>query len=107
MLTDLLLMLYRREGQVLLAPLYDRGSTASYPEIEKEIGLAVQECSRGLRRFLSGRRRRAEEQRKQEYIQKYIPHIGEALQDILGFSDGERTKVIDKLTEVLEKSRKG
>ncbi len=80
---------------------------APYPEIEKEIVLAVQECTRGLRRFLSRKRRRAEEERKRDYIQKYIPHIGEALRDILEFSDAERDRVIGKLTEVLEKSRKG
>ena len=80
---------------------------ASYPEIEKEIVLAVQECTRGLRRFLSGQRRQAEEKRKRDYIQKYIPHIGAALQEILGFGDKERDKVVDKLTDVLERSRKG
>jgi len=78
---------------------------APYPEIEREIILAVQECARGLRRFLRGRRRRAEEQRKREYIEKYIPHIGEALQDILKFSDAERTRLNKKLTDVLERSR--
>ncbi|MHC5035094.1 MAG: DNA topoisomerase VI subunit B, partial [Planctomycetota bacterium] len=51
-------------------------AVAPYPEIEKEIVLALQECMRGLRRYLSGRRRRAEEQRKRDYIEKYIPHIG-------------------------------
>ena len=65
----------------------------------------MQECARGLRRFLRGRRRRAEEQRKREYIEKYIPHIGEALQDILKFSDAERTRLNRKLTDVLERSR--
>jgi DNA topoisomerase-6 subunit B len=69
--------------------------------------LAVQECARGLRRYLSRRRRRAEEQRKRDYIEKYIPHIGEALQEILDLSDRERKKVVDNLTVVLEKSRKG
>ncbi|MHC4789120.1 MAG: DNA topoisomerase VI subunit B [Planctomycetota bacterium] len=80
---------------------------ASYPEIEKEIVLALQECARSLRRHLRGKRRRAEERRKREYIEKYIPHISEALQEILAFSDSERDKLTDKLTDVLEKSRKG
>ena len=78
---------------------------APYPEIEKEIMLAVQECARDLRRCLNRRRRRAEEKRKREYIQKYIPHIGEALQEILGFSDRERKKIDKNLTTMLEKSR--
>ena len=80
---------------------------ASYPEIEKEITLAVQECARILRRHLSGKRRRAEEQRKRDYIEKYLPHIGEALQEILGFADEERTAIIESLTTVLENSRTG
>jgi DNA topoisomerase-6 subunit B len=78
---------------------------ASYPEIQKEIVLAVQECTRGLRTFLSRRHRAAEERRRRDYIEKYIPHIGEALQEILAFSDAERTKVVANLTEVLEHSR--
>jgi DNA topoisomerase-6 subunit B len=80
---------------------------APYPEIEKEIILAVQECARGLRRFLGGQRRRAEEQRKRDYIEKYIPHIGEALQEILKFDDAERAEIVDNLTIVLERSRSG
>ncbi len=78
---------------------------APYPEIEKEIMLAVQECARDLRRFLNRRRRRAEEQRKREYIQKYIPHIGEALQEILEFSDRERKRIDKNLTTMLEKGQ--
>ncbi|MGD2176014.1 MAG: DNA topoisomerase VI subunit B, partial [Candidatus Brocadiaceae bacterium] len=78
---------------------------ASYPEIEKEIVLALQECARDLRRFLRRRKKRVEEERKREYIQKYIPHIGEALQEILQFSDKEREGVVENLTTVLEKTR--
>jgi len=80
---------------------------APYPEIEREIVLAVQECARHLRLFLSRRKRRAEEQRKRQYIQKYIPHIGGALQEILGFSDGERERIIESLADILERSRSG
>jgi len=80
---------------------------APYPEIEREIVLAVQECTRQLRLFLSRRRRHAEEQRKKDYIEKYIPHIGEALQEILGFPDRERESVVESLTRVLEKARGG
>ncbi len=82
-------------------------AVASYPAIEKEITLAVQECARGLRRHISGNRRRAEERRKREYIEKYIPHIGEALQEILQLTDVRRDNVVASLTEVLERSRAG
>ncbi len=82
-------------------------AVASYPEIEKEIVLALQECARPLRRFLRGRKRRAEEKRKRQYIESYIPHIGEALQEILGFPDKERDELVESLTDVLERSRNG
>ncbi len=82
-------------------------AVAFYPEIEKEIILALQDCGRHLRRYLKRRRRKAEEKRKREYIEKYIPHIGEALQDILGFDDGERTRIITDLTEVLKNGHDG
>jgi DNA topoisomerase-6 subunit B len=82
-------------------------AVADYPEIEKEITLALQECARKLRVFLGRRRRHAEEQRKRQHIEKYIPFIGEALQGILEFGDGERTRLVRQLTELLEKSRKG
>jgi len=80
---------------------------AHYPEIEKEIILALQEGARALRRYLRGRRRQAEEKRKRDYIEKYIPHIGIALQEILGLDDAVRDGLVDSLSDVLERSRKG
>ncbi|MCD6416697.1 MAG: DNA topoisomerase VI subunit B [Planctomycetes bacterium] len=80
---------------------------ACYPKIEKEIVLALQECTRPLRRFLRQKQRNIEERRKHKYIEKYIPHIGVALQEILQFSDGEREHVIENLSVVLQKSRAG
>jgi len=80
-------------------------AVAAYPEIEREIKLALQECARKLRRFLRHKRRRAEEQRKQDYIQKYMPHISEALQEILNFSDREKEKLALRLAQVLQKGR--
>ena len=78
---------------------------ASYPAIQKEITLAIQECGRKLRAFLMRKKRRREEERKRDYIQKYIPHIGEALQEILVLPDSEKDNLIERLTVVLEKSR--
>ena len=82
-------------------------AVAPYPAIEKEVTLALQECARKLRLHLSRRRRGAEEARKRQYIEKYIPHIGEALQAILTFSDSEKEKLVVDLTDILERSRKG
>jgi DNA topoisomerase-6 subunit B len=79
---------------------------AHYPEIIKEIKLGLQDAGRRLNTFLRRRRREHDELKKRSYIQKYIPHVAIALQEILGHSDAERENTIKILTEVLERSRK-
>ncbi len=81
-------------------------AVAHYPEIIKEIKLALQECGRRLARYIRRGAREREEEKKQSYIQQYIPHIGIALQEILGFSEREEQKVVVKLKDTLERSRK-
>ncbi|MBU1702353.1 MAG: DNA topoisomerase VI subunit B [Candidatus Eisenbacteria bacterium] len=81
-------------------------SIAHYPEILKEIRLALQEAGRRLASHIGRRRKEKEEAQKRSYIQKYIPHIGIALQSILSLKDAEREKTVDLLSSILEKSRK-
>ncbi len=81
-------------------------AVAHYPEILLEIRRALQECGRRVALHIGRHRRAAEEHKKRSYIQKYIPHIGVALQEILGLSDRSREKTITTLTDVLERSRK-
>ncbi|MGQ0553581.1 MAG: DNA topoisomerase VI subunit B [Planctomycetota bacterium] len=81
-------------------------AVASYPEIIKEIKLALQECGRQMQIHLRRRARVEDELKKRSYIDKYIPHIGEALQEMLGLKDPEKDDVIAKLRDTLEKSRK-
>ncbi|HPE36952.1 MAG TPA: transporter associated domain-containing protein, partial [Spirochaetales bacterium] len=69
-------------------------AVAHYPEIIKEIKLALQEAGRKLGRHINRRKREADAFKKQSYIQKYIPHIGDALQEILGLADNEREDVV-------------
>jgi DNA topoisomerase-6 subunit B len=78
---------------------------AHYPEIIKEIKLAVQECGRKLGLFLRKKRRIQQELIKRSYIEAYLPYIGEALQDILALKNSEVSTVINRLKVVLEKSR--
>lgn len=78
---------------------------AHYPEIIKEIKLALQECGRRLARFIRRGVREREEAKKRTYIEQYIPHIGIALRDILGFSEREENKIVQTLIKTLEKSR--
>ncbi len=58
---------------------------AHYPEIIKEIKLALQECGRRLARYIRRGAKEREEAKKRSYIEQYIPHIGMALREILFF----------------------
>lgn len=80
-------------------------SVASYPEIAKEIRLALQDVGRKLGIYIRRGLREADAEKKRSYIEKYIPHIGIALQEILAISDKERDKVCDTLKDTLERSR--
>jgi len=79
---------------------------ASYPEILKEMRLALQECGRKLGLHVRKTVRIKQELKKRSYIEKYIPAIGEALRDILDLGPRQVTKVCTDLKDVLERSRK-
>ena len=81
-------------------------AVAHYDEIIAELRFALQECGRRLSRYIRRRRREHEDARKTRYIEKYIPHIGEALQAILALSEPQKNQCIHKLTENLERARK-
>jgi DNA topoisomerase VI subunit B len=78
---------------------------ASYPEIVKEIKLGLQECGRRLGTYLRRGAKLREAELKRSYIEKYIPHIGIALKEILGLSDKEEAKIVETLKDTLERSR--
>jgi len=80
-------------------------AVAHYPEIIKEIRLALQECGRRLAVFIRRRRKAAESERKKAYIQQYIPHIAIALREILELSERQEKAMVRQLTDVLERSR--
>ncbi len=79
---------------------------AHYPEIIKEMKLALQGCGRRMNIHISRRRKEAEAERKRSYIELYIPHIGIGLREILGLTARQETRVVSKLTEMLHHSRK-
>ena len=81
-------------------------AVAHYPEIIKEIQLAVQECGRQLGIYLRRRKRVQQELTKRSYIETYLPYIGEALQDILSLKQPQVDRIVTKLEKVLEKTRK-
>ncbi len=80
-------------------------AVASYPEIIHEIKLALQECGRRLDAFIRKGRREAEARRKKDYIKSYLPHIGIGLREILSFKEKDEKKILDLLTDILERSR--
>lgn len=80
-------------------------AVAHYPEIIKEIKLAVQECGRKLGMHVRRQKRIHTEMLKRSYIETYLPYIGEALRDILDLKDNQVHSVENKLKVILEKTR--
>ncbi len=78
---------------------------AHYPEIIKEVRLALQECGRKLGSFVKKKRRIKVESQKRSYIEKYIPHVAAALKEIIDISEIEQKKIEDDLAEILEHKR--
>ncbi len=79
---------------------------ASYEEIVKEVRLGLQECGRKLGTYIRKGKKLQSEFSKRSFIEKYIPHIGIALQDILDLDDAERDGTVATLEDVLHRSRK-
>ncbi|MDP6839500.1 MAG: DNA topoisomerase VI subunit B, partial [Planctomycetota bacterium] len=79
---------------------------AAYPEILKEIKLGLRECGRKLGIHIRKGKRLKREFDKRSYIEKYIPHIGIALQEILDLSQKDTDDTVTTLEDVLHKSRK-
>jgi len=80
-------------------------AVAHYPEIIKEVRLALQECGRQLAVFIRRRRKAAESEKKKAYIQKYIPHVAIALREMLDLTERQEQTLVAQLTDVLERSR--
>jgi len=76
-----------------------------YPEILKEIKLGLQQCARNLAHHLRHEMHLHQEYDRRAYIEKYLPHIGIALQEILSLSNDERDSTVNRLDDVLHKSR--
>jgi len=78
---------------------------AHYPEIEKEIRLALQECGRKLSQYVHKKKRIIAEEKKRDYIQIYIPHVANALGELLKLKEKDEKKVEKLLKNILEKQR--
>ncbi len=78
---------------------------AHYPEIIKEIKLALQECGRKLSVYIHKKRRIFAESKKRSYIETYIPHVAQALKELLSLKEKDKEKTEQLLKEILEKHR--
>ncbi len=78
---------------------------AHYPEIMKEMRLALQECGRKLATYVKKKKRVKSELKKRSYIQKYLPFVGDALMELLELEQGDSDKVTDILLDVLDDTR--
>ena len=78
---------------------------AHYPEIIKELKLALQECGRKLSMFIHKKKRIQMEGEKRSYIETYIPHVAEALKDLVGYTKEDEEKVKGLLAQILEHKR--
>jgi len=79
-------------------------AVAHYPEIIKELRLALMESGRRLSKFIAKRKRHFDEAKKRKVIEKYLSPIEEALIDILG-SKISKESIANNLQAILEKSR--
>ncbi len=78
---------------------------AHYPEIIKEIKLVLQEVGRKLASYVNKKKRIGEESKKRSYIEKYIPHVADALKELLGLPENKKKEIEDNLAEILEHAR--
>jgi len=78
---------------------------AHYPEIIKEIKLALQECGRKLGMYVNKKKKLHHESKKRDYIKTYIPHVANALKEIIGLKESEERKTEKLLGQILEKHR--
>lgn len=78
---------------------------AHYPEIIKEIKLALQDCGRKLSSYVHKKRRVGDELKKRSLIERYIPYVSEALIELLELSKNEKSILEENLGVILEKKR--
>ena len=80
-------------------------AVAHYEEIEKEVRLALQEAGRRLGSYVRKKKRVGEELKKRSYIEAFIPHIAQALIEILDEDPQMEEPLSSSLQETLEKTR--
>lgn len=75
---------------------------AHYPEIIKEMKLALQEAGRKLGSYVNKKRKVAEQQERVSIFENYIPEVADALSRLSGLG---KEKIIDSLKGMLAKNK--
>jgi DNA topoisomerase-6 subunit B len=75
---------------------------AHYPEIIKEMKLAIQEAGRKLGSYVNKKRRVADQQERVSIFENYIPEVAETLYKLTGTS---KEKLAEGLRKMLEKNK--
>ncbi|MBI2578561.1 MAG: DNA topoisomerase VI subunit B [Candidatus Aenigmarchaeota archaeon] len=76
---------------------------APYPEIVKEMKLAIQDAARELSRYLSGKRRAGEQKRRIQIFERYAKEVASSLSVLTGDKDAVIEK---KLLSIIENKNK-
>jgi DNA topoisomerase-6 subunit B len=78
---------------------------AGSPELAREITLALQEVGRKLGAHLRKERELEDELEKRTAIERFLPHVSEAVSAILHLSDAERVRFTRELDDVVNQAR--
>ena len=73
---------------------------ANYPEVVKEIKLALQDAGRQLYTYINEKMKVRHQKMRRELFEKYIPELAESLEKLTG---EEKQKIIDELEKINKK----
>ncbi|TAL48377.1 DNA topoisomerase VI subunit B [archaeon] len=76
---------------------------ADYPEIIKEMKLALQEAGRQLSIYVRQKNKRKEAQLRRDLFERYIPELAESLEKL---TDEKKEKIIEGLEKIVKKGVK-
>ncbi|MCD4740070.1 DNA topoisomerase VI subunit B [archaeon] len=67
-------------------PYTSAGKTAisNESDVYREVQLAIMECARDIKRYLSGKRKKHERRTRKQTLVRYVPEISRALEDLTG-----------------------
>jgi len=75
---------------------------ATYPEIIKEVKLALQDAGRELSRFINQQKRSRERQMRRQLFERYIPEVAGALNKL---TDKDKNTIIKKLEDIIKSGK--